>query len=51
MKIVYLNPAGQTGGAEAVLLEVLASLKQTHPSWDLTLILGEAGPLARASRP
>ena len=49
MKIVYLNPAGQPGGAEAVLLDVLAGLRSAQPDWPLALILGQAGPVAGRS--
>lgn len=45
MKIVYLNPSGQLGGAEAVLLDVLASIRAAQPDWSLHLILGERGPV------
>jgi glycosyltransferase involved in cell wall biosynthesis len=33
------------GGAEAVLLDILADLRNTRPEWQLELIVGEAGPL------
>lgn len=51
MKILYLNPVGQIGGAEAVLLDVLAGVRDAEPDWPLYLILGEPGPVAeRASK-
>ena len=46
MKIVYLNPIGQLGGAERVLLDLLASLRAAEPSWTLKLIVASEGPLA-----
>lgn len=50
MRILFLNPSGQLGGAEAVLLDLLAAIRQAEPAWDLWLILGEPGPAAeRAS--
>jgi glycosyltransferase involved in cell wall biosynthesis len=50
MRIVYLNPSGQLGGAEASLLNVLASLRVAEPDWSLRLIVVENGPLvARAN--
>lgn len=49
MKIAYLTPSGQLGGAEISLLDFLASLRATKPDWSLHLIVGEAGPMiARA---
>lgn len=50
MRIVYLNPVGKLGGAEALLLDLLASMKETRPKWTLDLILPEYGIVAdRAS--
>src|SRR3989454_5440500 len=49
MKIAYLNPTGESGGAEASLLNILASLRAAKPGWLLRLIVGSDGPLvARA---
>src|SRR3989454_3123043 len=49
MRIVYLNPTGELGGAEVSLLNILASLRAAEPAWSLHLIVGSAGPLvARA---
>ena len=50
MRIAYLNPSGQMGGAEACLLDALAVLRQTRPDWALAVILGEDGPLAARAR-
>ncbi len=47
MKIVYLNPTATLGGAELVLLDVLAALRASRPGWELALILGEDGPLRK----
>lgn len=50
MRIVYLNPLGKVGGAEALLLDLLASMRETRPEWVLDLILPEQGIVAdRAS--
>ncbi|HEY0407688.1 MAG TPA: hypothetical protein VGC89_18280, partial [Pyrinomonadaceae bacterium] len=46
MKIVYLNPSGQLGGAEMSLLDMLASLRAAAPDWSLRLVVSEDGPLA-----
>jgi glycosyltransferase involved in cell wall biosynthesis len=49
MKVVYLNPSGQLGGAELALLDLLASMREAEPEWSLHLITGADGPLiARA---
>jgi glycosyltransferase involved in cell wall biosynthesis len=38
------------GGAEMSLLDLLGSLRAAEPDWDLWLILGEEGPLAKRAR-
>ena len=45
MSIVFLSPTGQTGGAEAALHDLLAGLRESHPSWSLRLIVASDGPL------
>lgn len=50
MKIVFLSPSGQMGGAEAALVDVIASLKEAEPDWELQLITAEAGPLTEKAR-
>ena len=51
VKIVYLNPTGQLGGAERVLLDLLASLRAAKPDLSTELIVASEGPLAeRAGR-
>lgn len=50
MRILFLNPTGQIGGAEAALLELLAGLRDSQPSWSLRLLATSDGPLlARAT--
>ncbi len=49
MRVVYLNPCGQLGGAETSLLEIFASLRSAVPAWELSLVLGEDGPLRAAA--
>lgn len=46
MKLLFLNPLGQIGGAERVLLDMLALLRQARPSWEISLLVGQEGPLA-----
>jgi glycosyltransferase involved in cell wall biosynthesis len=50
VRIVYLNPCGQFGGAETSLRELLASVRAAAPDWELWLVLGEDGPLAVETR-
>lgn len=50
MKILFLNPAGQIGGAERALLDVIASLKAANPGWRLALIAAAEGGLVDEAR-
>jgi len=45
MRIVFFNPIGEIGGAERVLLLLLAELGKIDPSLERGLILGGDGPL------
>jgi glycosyltransferase involved in cell wall biosynthesis len=45
MRVVYLSPLGQLGGAEICLIDMLASLRAAEPDWQLFLVVGENGPL------
>ena len=45
MRIVFLNPSGQLGGAERSLLDVIASLRAEQPEWPLSVIVADQGPL------
>ncbi|HEX9935736.1 MAG TPA: glycosyltransferase family 4 protein [Longimicrobium sp.] len=46
MRIAFLSATGRLGGAERVLLDLLASLRQAEPRWALHLVVLGAGPLA-----
>jgi glycosyltransferase involved in cell wall biosynthesis len=50
VKILFLNLTAALGGAERLLLDLLASLGQTGPAPSLHLALGEDGPLADLAR-
>ncbi len=50
MRIVFLNPGAQMGGAETALVELLSSLRSAEPTWDLRLLTGEEGPLLGAAK-
>lgn len=45
MRVLYLNPSGQLGGAEVCLLNMMTSLRAARPEWQLHLIASEDGPL------
>jgi glycosyltransferase involved in cell wall biosynthesis len=49
MRIVFLNPSGQIGGAERSLLDILASLRAAEPAWALGLVTTAEGPLVPAA--
>ena len=48
MRVMYLNPTGQLGGAETSMLAILASLRRAEPSWPLQVVMAGDGPLAAA---
>jgi glycosyltransferase involved in cell wall biosynthesis len=50
MRIVFLNPSGQMGGAEVALLDTLASLRFAKPQWTLELIVSAEGSVAARAR-
>ncbi len=50
MRILFLSPGAQLGGAERCLLDTLASLKKAEPRWQLQLLAGEDGPLLACAR-
>jgi glycosyltransferase involved in cell wall biosynthesis len=50
MRVVYLNPCGQMGGAEMSLMDLLASMRAAEPGWQFWLVLGEDGPLAARAK-
>jgi glycosyltransferase involved in cell wall biosynthesis len=50
VKILYLNPKAQLGGAERSILDVMTEMRALRPDWQLSLIAGEDGPLLKAAR-
>jgi len=50
LRVVYLNPAAQLGGAERSLLDVMASVLLDAQSTELHLIVPEEGPLVDRAR-
>jgi glycosyltransferase involved in cell wall biosynthesis len=51
VKIVFLSPSGELGGAETALLDMLAAVREARPDWALTLIAASEGPLAAKAAP
>jgi glycosyltransferase involved in cell wall biosynthesis len=45
MRILYLNPSSQLGGAERSLIDVIGSIKNAQPDWDLHVVVTDHGPL------
>lgn len=50
MKIAYLNPFSQMGGAETSLVELLSSIRAAEPDWELALLINGEGPLPSKAR-
>jgi glycosyltransferase involved in cell wall biosynthesis len=50
LRILYLNPSGQLGGAELSLLDLIASIRAAEPDWILQLIASDDGPLVAKAR-
>jgi glycosyltransferase involved in cell wall biosynthesis len=50
VRIAFLNPTGELGGAETGLLEVLVGLREARPSWSLHLVVASNGPLVGRAR-
>ncbi|HMF56825.1 MAG TPA: glycosyltransferase family 4 protein [Pyrinomonadaceae bacterium] len=50
MKILYLNPSGQLGGAEVCLLNMMTSLLMSAPDLKLHLVASEEGALVAKTR-
>jgi glycosyltransferase involved in cell wall biosynthesis len=49
VKVAFLSASGQAGGAERVLLDLLASLGVAEPGWERHLVCPAEGPLSRAA--
>lgn len=50
MKIAFLNPSGVLGGAETALLNIISSLREAQPHWELHLIASADGLLIERAR-
>ncbi|HET9467322.1 MAG TPA: glycosyltransferase family 4 protein [Vicinamibacterales bacterium] len=47
MRIVFLSPSGELGGAETALVDMLAAIRAARPEWTLATIAASDGPLIR----
>jgi glycosyltransferase involved in cell wall biosynthesis len=45
MRVMYLSPTGQLGGAETSLVDILASVRRAEPAWPLHLLAASDGPM------
>ena len=45
MRLVFLSPSGELGGAETALLDMLAAIREARPQWTLAMIAASDGPL------
>src|SRR4051812_41053175 len=45
MRIAFLSASGQLGGAERVLVDLIAGLREVRPGWEIHLVTGADGPL------
>ena len=50
MRILFLSPIGQIGGAERVLLDLIAGIRVAEPAHELHVLMMDDGPLAEAAR-
>ena len=50
MRVLYLSPSGELGGAERALLEGVRALRSLEPLWTIGLISLEDGPLVSEVR-
>jgi glycosyltransferase involved in cell wall biosynthesis len=50
VRIVFLDPSGELGGAETALLDLLAALRDARPRWTLSLVTSGDGPLLSRAR-
>ena len=39
MRLTYMSASGQLGGAETALLDVIAAVRETKPSWPVHVVI------------
>jgi glycosyltransferase involved in cell wall biosynthesis len=47
MRVAFLNPSGELGGAELCLLDMIAVLREARSDWELYALLSAEGPLRK----
>lgn len=47
MRVAFLSASGQVGGAERALLDLVASLREAEPEWELHVVAAGEGSLVR----
>jgi glycosyltransferase involved in cell wall biosynthesis len=47
VRIVFLSASGRIGGAERLLLDLVASLRAAEPEWEAHVVVAGEGPLVR----
>jgi glycosyltransferase involved in cell wall biosynthesis len=50
LRILFVNPAAELGGGERCLLDLMASLKQAAPTWELHVLTFGDGPFLASAR-
>ncbi len=45
MRLLFLSPTGQFGGAEAALVELVTGLRDRYPDWQLSVVAASDGML------
>ncbi len=50
MQVLFMSVSDQSGGSEAMLLQIAAELGRVRPDWDRQLMLPGPGPLGPAAR-
>ncbi len=50
-RLIFLSVSGRLGGAERVLIDMVALARRRHPAWDIEVLSLEDGPLRGAVEP
>jgi glycosyltransferase involved in cell wall biosynthesis len=50
MRVLYVNPSAQLGGAELCLLDMMSEVRRLRPRWQLLLVASSDGPLLERAR-
>jgi glycosyltransferase involved in cell wall biosynthesis len=50
MKVLYVSASAQMGGAEVCLLDMMSTIREAHPQWQLAMVAPAPGPLAERAK-